>query len=90
MNRNPLALWGTLILVSLSLTTVATAVPPARYQAVGGAAISFTDDAFAGRFNPAGLGRIGKASFVLSLSPIFGSLHAPIISKANSKFTLDC
>lgn len=73
-----------LVFCSFSLLTAqASAVAPARYQAMG-ATIAYINDATALRFNPAGLGHLEAASFSVGFSPIFGGLHAPIISNVNT------
>jgi len=64
------------------LSTQASAVAPARYQALG-ATIGYVDDGTALRFNPAGLSYVENGSFSVSFSPIFGGIHAPIIGKDN-------
>jgi len=64
------------------LHTQASAVAPARYQALG-ATIGYINDGTALRFNPAGISHVEGGSFIVSFSPIFGGIHAPIIGKDN-------
>lgn len=46
----------------------------ARHMGMGGAAVAYVNDASSLFHNPAGLGRTKKASLLLNLSPLFGTI----------------
>ena len=80
--KRSLSLGLSVALTLTLLSTEASAVAPARYQALG-ATIGYINDGTALRFNPAGISHVDGGSVIVSFSPIFGGINAPIVGKDN-------